>query len=668
MTGRQRISLLGQAAGGVWAAEAYTDAPGDEGVLERYEVEVPRFRRAAYYAAFQKYDHAGPRPGMWPWAANRCQALPVEGFDNLIEGGVLLLLALRDGGFMALLPVAGRQAVAWLGSENEALICHLGTLGTSPVQNDLPVLAWARADDPYTASREAWRRALSHPEVGHTTRMRCEKRYPEPFRYLGWCTWEEFRKDIDEQTLLDAARAIEESEVPVRYVLVDDGHLEADDRRLLSFRTNKKFPRGWKPLMALRRPDRLRWMGLWLNFNGYWDGISPDNDLGELNQHLMPMVEEHVEGALQPRPGRLHSLAFYDAMVDAAREAGFDFLKVDDQASNLRNYRGTEQPVLCAGSNSRALETACAYHVDGLINCMAHNNVCAFNTRVSAVTRCSEDYRAGDPERARRHLHNSYANILWLGHTVWGDHDMFHSNDPVSGQVMAVSKALSGGPVYLSDNPTDFVPEVVRPLCTQDGELLRPLAPAAPLPDSVFRDPFADGEPYRVIAPLPNRCAAVAAYNLTEPEVPVSGTIGPADYTHASCMMQPDNAPWHIPEEGLLLYDWLSGEAVRLEEPFTFKLEGYGHVPALLCPIRHSWAIVGRPDKYLSPAAVEVLHCGPEELVLRMIESGPLAVWSERGRVVSDSCSFQSDDRGLWLADLPVGERDVIVRCRRAGC
>ncbi len=661
----QCISLEVEVGGGVWVAGDYAGDPDDEGLLQTFQIMVPSFRRGAYYSAFQKYDPGGARPDWWPAGANRCQALPVEDFTELNPGGVLLLLELCDGGHLALLPAAGRQAVAWLASEDGVLVCRLGTLGTERVEGDLPVLAWARAGDPYAACREAWKRAISHPTVGGPTRLRSEKHYPEPFRYLGWCTWEEFRRDIDERTLAEAVRTIEKSEIPVRYVLVDDGHLDAADGRLRSFRPNEKFPRGWEPLMELAHPDGVRWMGLWLNFNGYWQGISADNELGELNEHLMPLVEERVAGALLPRPGRLHSLAFYDAMVAAAREAGFDFLKVDDQAANLRNYRRTPQPVRCAGENSRALETACGFHMDGLINCMAHNNLCAFNTRVSAVSRCSEDYRVGDVGRARRHLHNSYANILWLGHTVWGDHDMFHSNDPVSGEIMAVSKALSGGPVYLSDNPADFVPEIIRPLCIRDGELLRPLAPAAPLPESVFLDPFADGEPYRVMAPLPNRSAAVTVYNLTEPEVPVRGRIEPADYGRASCMMQPDGEPWDLPEEGLLLYDWFAGKATRLEGAFEFGLDDYGHLLALLCPVRHGWAVVGRPDKYLSPAAVEVLNYGSDELILRMAESGPLAVWSAPGTVDSDACPFRPAGGGLWLAELPVGDRDVLIRCRR---
>jgi hypothetical protein len=39
---------------------------------------------------------------------------------------------------------------------------------------------------------------------------------------------------------------------------------------------------------------------------------------------------------------------------------------------------------------------------------------------------------------------------------------------------MAAEKALSGGPVYLSDGPKECNMPAIAPLCYQDGRLLRP--------------------------------------------------------------------------------------------------------------------------------------------------------------------------------------------------
>ena len=41
--------------------------------------------------------------------------------------------------------------------------------------------------------------------------------------------------------------------------------------------------------------------------------------------------------------------------------------------------------------------------------------------------------------------------------------------------------------------------------------------------------------------------------------------------------------------------------------------------------------MIGRTDKYLSAAAVEVLSSSPRELKLRLHEPGPPAIYSGRG-------------------------------------
>ena len=416
------LSFQQTADRGVYVEKGYRGAPDSAGVLKQYTIRVPRFSVAVYYAAFQKHDPLGPQINSWPDGTNRIQPLPVHDFQNLKPGGMFLVAKLEDNQYLALLPLEGRATVAWFTSSPPDLTLNVGNLGSAPVQGDLPLIAWARSGDPYAAAGIAWQMAIAHPLIGGSTRLRSEKRYPEILRDLGWCSWEEYKGSINEKILLDAIGAIEESGLPIRWVLVDDGHLKEKNRQLTGFDPNAKFPHGWAPILERRRPDKIRWMGVWLNFNGYWNGISPENELGPIGEDLGPVPERNLPKnagkaltALEPKPGMEHSFAFYDAMIGNARRAGFDFIKVDNQAKNLALYRGSAQPVESAIANAKALEFAAAFHMDGLINCMAHGPVCVFNTRISAVTRCSEDYKVGDLARARRHLHNSFGNMIWLG-------------------------------------------------------------------------------------------------------------------------------------------------------------------------------------------------------------------------------------------------------------
>jgi len=603
-------------------------------------LDLPQWKHALYWAPFQKYDFDLSQPMRWPDGCNRAQPLAIDSFENLTPGGFQLLVELEEGGFRCLLPIASPRAVAWFNGDDGKLVLAIGTLGTVTADGEPAVLAIGTGPTATEACHAAWEQALECGDLRGSTRWRHEKRYPEMLEYLGWCSWEQFQTDISATTFIDAVKQIEASPIPARWALLDDGYLHEEARQLLSFAGNDKFRDHWDEIRNLRNPAGIRWLGLWLNFNGYWSGIHPNHELTDLAHHLEKLPGTERKGLpsdtyLMPKEGRPHSRAFYDAMIGDAAAKGFDFIKVDNQAKNVALLQGHGNAAMRSADNAQALEESSAFYTGGLINCMAHNQVCAFNTRVSAVTRCSEDYVLGDAPRAKRHLYNSYANMLWLGWTVWGDHDMFHSSDAVSARMMAVSKALSGGPVYLSDAPADFDETQIRPLCFADGRLLRPLAPAAPLPDSIFIDPYQGGHAFRVAAPLPHDAAAIAIYNLTDPEEPVTGMVDPQDLRDAGALVLPRKASTPPQHETCLLYDWDTRETRILHAARGFYLPTFSDKLFLLVPIRSEWAVIGDPTKFLSPCAVEILEQTRNRLVLQPVEKCELLVWADEADSVT---------------------------------
>ncbi|MFP4381556.1 MAG: Sip1-related alpha-galactosidase [Candidatus Sumerlaeia bacterium] len=618
-----------------------SDAQPDEGgALWKADLALPEFDRLLYWAPSQKYDVINIGDEKWPDGANRMQALLHDDLTSLKLGGVLMLLRLTSGDYLAILPIAGPRTLAWFESDGTAGHIACGNLGTGSVDGEIPLAAWSIQPDPYAALRNVWQAARHHPLVEGRLRLRDEKAYPEIFNWLGWCSWEEYRVDISESVILDAIAKLKASPLPVRWALVDDGYLDmTPNRQLKSFGTDKqKFPNGWKPVTS-QKDGKLRWMGLWRNFNGHFQGASPDHTMDHLRD-LMQVVECPVlvqnpdkpddARLVLPKNDRHAAMEFYRTMMRDNCEGGFDFVKVDNQARNLRFYKGTEQAVEASANCSQALEMNAAYYQNGLINCMAHNALCTFNTTLSAVTRCSEDYAKNSLPKARRHLYNSYVNMLWLGQIFWGDHDMFHSSDTVCGRMMAVSKALSGGPVYLSDAPDGLVEEFVRPLCDADGRIYRPLAPATVTADSIFIDPYSEAAAVKAVAPLTNHAAAIAVYNLTEPEKPVGASISQADYIQAAVLMQRDQAEWDCEYEGLLLYDWYEETTQELDSPCELELAGFGDRYFLICPIIQGVALIGRTDKYLSPATVEVVDRQADRLLVRSAEDCSVTCWTSK--------------------------------------
>jgi hypothetical protein len=183
------------------------------------------------------------------------------------------------------------------------------------------------------------------------------------------------------------------------------------------------------------------------------------------------------------------------------------------------------------------------------------------------------------------------------------------------------------------------------------------------LPDSVFIAAMREKVPYRVIAPLSTDAAAIVAYNLYHPtaEEPLPAAVTSDDYTHAGAMMQPYPGKWKVPDEGLVVYDWYAGKAEKLGDHYAFELKGFSDRLLHLCPIQKGWAVIGRTDKYLSPAAVKVLSVSENKLKLRLVESGPLAVWNATGVPSAKRTAFKDQGNGLWKADIETGHRDTVI-------
>lgn len=668
------IDLREVSGAGIVRAEICAELHDRRGCYAATELLLPGFEQAVYYCY----------PTHWPVGCCRIHSYVGRDFTGFREGGIFLLLK-TAGGYLGVLPLGLADGFSWLDPRDGRMMLNTGTLGTETLSGEYPLLVWAQDADPYRVFAETFRQAAA---VLPHFRTRDEKVYPEMFRYLGWCSWEEYHLDINAGLLERTRDDINASEIPVRFMLVDDGHQDFANsepyflRRLRSFSPNPdKFPDGLAGLRSVRRDDGVKWFGLWLPFAAGMCGIDPeDNRMAE----LLPQLQPVPAGGLLPRDNTAAADAFMETMTGEAA-AGFDFIKVDFMSFPINYFAGcrdwskglaepervpVQNPYRSAWRMSRALEDAVKIRNLGLLNCNSLSAYNIFNASDSVVARCSCDYAKGKADVARQHLFQSYANMPWLGQYAWGDHDMFHSSDALAGRMMAVSKALSGGPVYLSDAPADFDAGNIRPLCFDDGLLLRPLAPASPLPDSLFQEyPTADcGEvasaegnsPFRVIAPLENGAAAVAVYHLARTEQSQIGRVAADDYTWADIMVQPYPGRRQPPPEGLVLWDWYDGTAFKLASDYEFELKPLADRLLLLCPVTSGWAVLGRFDKYLGPAAVKVRQVTAAALTLEMLEAGPLALWSEAGAPQIAGAVFADRGNGLYVAEIPAGELTIL--------
>ncbi|MFC1765055.1 Sip1-related alpha-galactosidase [Planctomycetota bacterium] len=656
--------VIGDGPNGLIVNNIDSTQPDNAGMVLTREMVLPAFERGAYY---RPYSGGGPR-------GNRVEAIAFKSFAELeayrpsatrkghtnVQQGQFILLELKGGRYLALLPMTSEKVYGQFFVESGKLLLKTGNFGTNAVAGKIPLLSWAYGNSPYAATQVVWQQVFESGFVA--AQPRGSKGFPEePYGYLGWCSWEHYKRNISEKVISDACHTLEESGAPIRWVMIDDGYLDVDGGKLLSFGVDQnKFPHGWEPIMDLKNPEKIKWIGIWRNFGGYMGGISSAHTMDDLKPYL---ANTKSKGTVLPDGRPESSKAFYDKMISDTKDNGFDFVKVDFHTRTFDHYKGTADPVGVMRLNNEALEDATHSMGVPLLNCIAQPNVNSLQTKYSTLTRSSPDYNQKDKAKNKCNTYQSFANHLWMGQTVWGDLDMFHTHDQRDVNPMAIARAISGGPIYISDEPSKVVPEVLYQLAYSDGKLLRTAAPATLLPESFFIHPFRDDEVFRVIAPLEDGVAAIALFNFTESGKTLSSGFTAQDYSHAGELLQPNKGAWPISAEGLLVYDRQTKTVVDLANGFSTDVPNFDAKLFLLYPKTKGWAVIGRSDKYLPAAAVKIKSVSSNKISFTLKESGPLMIWSEKGAPQMKGASFKSIGSNLYLAELSIekGVREINI-------
>lgn len=598
-----------------------------------YEILLPSYVRGAFFSRDSRtddYQWPNNTNRLLPWMFDLLKDITQENYPSIPSNarpstlGDALLLQLSNGEYLFVKAVAGDNSLSWFQANTDGtLTLYVSTLGKDPLTGQVPLLLIQKSQTVYHVFNDAYHSLMTDKTVS-SLQKREDKKYFEGFDYLGWCTWEHYHFNIDETKILNDIDAIEASGIPVRYILIDDGHIANEKRRLTSLTPDKqRFPNGWTRIMNRKQDDKIKWMGLWYSLSGYWMGISADNDFPkEIQQTLYPCND-----CLLPGISTDNIETFYEYYIHTMKKNGFDFLKIDNQSFTLPLYMGNSQAVRQAKDCNLALERQIHNAQMGLMNCMAQNVINTDHTLHSAVTRVSIDYKKYDENMAKSHLFQSYTNTLLLGQTVWPDHDMFHSSDTVCGSLMARSKAISGGPVYLSDSPDEFISENILPLVDEHGKIFRPSAPAIPTPESILTNPLQSGESYRVFAPTGDEAVSIICYNLNTSLAyqEIKTYLKPDDY---SLRENTTNSSTSIPDR-ILAFNWKEQTAGILTASKEMKLKGFNDCLFHLCPIRQGWAVIGIQEKYLSPATVQILARTNDTLTLDVLCTGTLRVWVE---------------------------------------
>ena len=428
------------------------------------------------------------------------------------------------------------------------------------------VLYLHAGDDPFALVKEAI--SVSRVHLG-TFKLLEEKTPPGIVDKFGWCTWDAFYLTVHPQGIWDGVKGLVDGGCPPGLVLIDDGwqsishdsdptkeymdNTVAGEQmpcRLLRFEENSKFrdyPKGLakgsssgKGMGAFIKDlkeefNTVDYVYVWHALCGYWGGLRPNvTGLPEctvIEPELSPglqitmedlAVDKIVNTGVGLVPPEMAD-QLYEGMHSHLEAVGIDGVKVDVihlLEMLCENYGGR---VELAKAYFKAISASVKKHLkgNGVIASMEHCNDFMFlGTETISLGRVGDDFWCTDPSgdpngtfwlQGCHMVHCAY-NSLWMGNFIHPDWDMFQSTHPCA-EFHAASRAISGGPIYVSDFVGKHNFPLLRRLVLPDGTILRSEYYALPTKDCLFVDPLHDGKTMLKIWNLNKYNGVVGAFN-----------------------------------------------------------------------------------------------------------------------------------------------------------
>jgi raffinose synthase len=541
---------------------------------------------------------------------------------------------LSDGRFLLAVPLVGELTRFSLRGRSDGTLALVGETGDAftPSGGGLALYV-AVGSDPFALARAG---AESVAKRLGTGKLRREKPVPAAFHDFGWCTWDAFYQEVSEANVLRGLESLRAAGTPPRFLILDDGWQQTvrratGEKRLTGFGANDKFPGGLARLVEHTKRDYgLRTFIVWHSMVGYWGGVDGSRLPG---YGVIDQTRQFGDGVLFHEPSFNHewwgnlvgfvpvenAARFFDDYHAALAREGVDGVKVDSQAVLEGLSTGQGGRVAVTRAYREALETSVRKHFAGcLINCMSNAQETFYGSPDSTLLRTSMDFLPSKPESHGRHLYDNAQVGLWFGEFMQPDWDMFQSGHTF-GAYHAAARAVSGGPVYVSDKPETHDAEVIRRLVCSDGTVLCCDEPGRPTLDVLFCDPTRED----VLLKIWNRVGAAGVVGVFNARAGANGEVGP--------MLSGDTGPSDViglAGDAFAGFCHTSQTLERLapgeRKPIALGQRGYEIVTFV--PIQRDFAAIGLANMLNSHAAVRELVWTDERTVTVTLADGGLFV------------------------------------------
>ena len=151
-----------------------------------------------------------------------------------------LIYEKKDGTFGVILPVVSEQYKCVLAGDNEGkLVAKLFSWYEELVSCKALAFLWAEGNNPYELLEKCTKVGLDLLGTGYRTRK--ERRYPELFEYLGWCSWDAFEIRVDEESLWKKCQEFKDKGIPVKWAIIDDMWAEVHEFYGMEYKTRDEM-------------------------------------------------------------------------------------------------------------------------------------------------------------------------------------------------------------------------------------------------------------------------------------------------------------------------------------------------------------------------------------------------------------------------------------------
>ncbi len=526
-----RIRIAPISCGNCTGVAYYVTLKADRGMSGSVTARlVPDIAEPDAYMAIEANSPFWCRPF---WGARLCE-LP-----SLVQE----LVIREQAQYRVFLPVCDSIAKTYIrgGSDGMELVIATNRDGFCEIPEQLAFVevCGKSATDALQAAAKAAAKLL-----GNGLKMREERPCPEVFNYLGWCSWDAFWIRVSHKGLVDKAREFREKKVPIRFAIIDDMWADAPNlneipldtpfremvgmmhsSRLRSFEGDpKRFPDGMRAAVDGLKAEGIAEVGIWFPTTGYWKGLTED---GAAARMLGDCVAMSADERITVVPEQEKAMRYFDTLCGKCREWGADFVKIDNQGFH-HNFKNTHTFGDSARAIQNAIDRAAEKHFDGaLINCMCMPSECMFHRTDSAVARCSDDFSPENREWFAKNILQSAYNGLMQGQYHINDWDMWWTDDAQAVK-NSICRAISGGPIYVSDKLGRTRPEVLKPLSLKNGRILRPDFSAIPTEDCIMQDPTKGTRLFKIRNRFSEN-GVLAVLNINADNAPCTGSVAPED-------------------------------------------------------------------------------------------------------------------------------------------